>query len=77
MRVLQVRQAHGAIRLIAVSDADATMVRDDSAAIECVTPLGVVDVWRDGRREWGPSGPPYRRIPSDVRALLSREMQGS
>lgn len=76
MAVIQVKQAAtGATRLLAVSAADARMVREHAASIDTVTVLGCVDVYRDGRAEWGATGPRYRDIPADIRAELSAEAQ--
>lgn len=71
MRTIQIKQASGAVRVIAVSDADAAAVRNDPAMIDAVAVLGAVDVFRDGRQEWGQTGPRHRDIPADVRAALA------
>lgn len=74
MTTISIRQADGWVRVLAVSRVDARLVRDNPALIEAIDVLGCVDVSRDGREEWGTTGPAYRDIPADVRALLRWEV---
>lgn len=69
-KIIRIPQASGAIRLVALSADDAEAVHLDRAMIDAVTPLGCVDVFRNGAREWGNTGPRWRDIPEDVLASL-------
>ena len=53
MRIVHLPQVSGAIRLLALTAADSDAVSGDRAMIDAITPLGCVDVFRDGRKEWG------------------------
>ena len=69
-KIVYIKQASGATRLLALNHADAIALQRDPAMIESIKPLGAVDVFRDGIQEWGCTGPRYRDIPADVRADL-------
>ena len=73
MRTVQVKQASGAIRILALTDEDGAEVARNLAMLDAVRPLGCVDVFRDGRKEWAATGPLYRDIPADVRSVLDYE----
>lgn len=68
--ILTVPQADRATRYLAVSDKDARAVARDRAQIECVTVLGCLDVYPDGSRDHGRTGPLWRDVPELVRAAL-------
>lgn len=74
MRVIRIPQVGRGTRLVAVTDADAEMVRRDRAMIDAVDALGVLDIDRDGGIMWAPAGP--QRISKNVRAMLRAAAQG-
>lgn len=51
--IIRIAQTDEGLRLVAVTAADADAIRDDSAAIDGITPLGAIDAWpRENGRGW-------------------------
>lgn len=70
MKTIHIKQIDGGSRVVALSDADAAMVRRDPVMIDAVTPLGIMDIDRYGRRTLGAAGPYANEIPRAVRDVL-------
>ena len=76
IRIITLRQVDGCTRYLAVTASDTAWYRSDPAVVDAIRPLGAVDAYADGTRDYGPTGPLWARVcpaaKDALRAALRR-----